>query len=210
LNNHNLHKYKEMKILLIGGTGTIGKKVKETLVHENEIIVAGRKSGDVICDLAESASIHKMFETIGMVDAIVSIAGEAKWDRFEKLTEADFYAGIKNKQMGQVNLVRIGKDYVNQGGSITLTSGITADEPEFMTSVAAMINGAIHSFVKAVSLELDTIRVNVVCPDMVEDSFEKLQNYFPGQTPVSMQKVVNGYIKCIEGKVRGEIVRVKA
>lgn len=199
-----------MKILLIGGNGTIGKKVKEALVQKHEVTVAGRKSGDVICDLAEAASINKMFEAVGMVDAIVSIAGEAKWDRFEKLTEADFYDGIKNKQMGQVNLVRIGRDYVKQGGSITLTSGITADEPEFMTSIAAMINGALHSFVKAVTLELDTIRVNVVCPDMVEDSFEKLQNYFPGQMPVSMQKVVNGYIRCIEGKIRGEIVRVKS
>ncbi|HEX7410566.1 MAG TPA: short chain dehydrogenase [Bacteroidales bacterium] len=199
-----------MKILLIGGNGTIGKKVKERLAKEHEVIVAGRSSGDVTFNLNNSTSIKTMFEKVGQVDAIVSIAGEVKWDRLEKLSEEDYYNGIKNKQMGQVNLVRIGKNYVTKGGSITLTSGITGDEPEFMTTIAAMVNGAIHSFVRAVTLELDTVRVNVVCPDMVEDSFEKFRNYFPGQTPVPMNKVVNGYVKCIEGKIRGEIIRIKA
>ena len=199
-----------MKILLIGGNGTIGKKVKERLAKEHEVIVAGRSSGDITFNLNNSTSIKTMFEKVGKVDAIVSIAGEVKWDRLEKLSEEDYYNGIKNKQMGQVNLVRIGKNYVTKGGSITLTSGITGDKPEFMTTIAAMVNWAIHSFVRAVTLELDTVRVNVVCPNMVEDSFEKFRNYFPGQTPVPMNKVVNGYIKCIEGKIRGEIIRIKA
>lgn len=199
-----------MRILIIGGNGTIGKKVKESLAAGNEVLTAGRHAGDITFDLSDTRSIKSMFETTGQVDAIVSIAGEARWDRFEKLTEDDFYHGIKNKQMGQVNLVRIGKDYVTKGGSITLTTGITGDEPEFMTSIAAMVNGAIHSFVKAVSLELDNIRINAVCPDMVEDSAGKFQAYFPGQMPVPMNKVVNGYIRCILGKIRGEIIRIKA
>jgi NAD(P)-dependent dehydrogenase (short-subunit alcohol dehydrogenase family) len=199
-----------MKILIVGGNGTIGKKVKEALSAAHQVIVAGRHSGDVTFDLADSSTIKTMFETIGQVDAIVSIAGEAKWDTLEKLTEDDYNKAIKNKQMGQINLVRIGKDYVSKGGSITLTSGITGDEPEFMTTIAAMVNGAIHSFVKAVALELEDVRVNVVCPDMVEDSFERLSVYFPGQTAVPMHKVVNGYLKCIGSKIRGQIVRIKA
>jgi NAD(P)-dependent dehydrogenase (short-subunit alcohol dehydrogenase family) len=198
-----------MKILLVGGNGTIGKKIKERLELNHQVIIAGKNSGDITFNLEESLSIKKLFDTIGQVDAIVSIAGEAKWDRFENLTEDDYYIGIRNKLMGQVNLVRIGKDYLSKYGSITLTSGILADEPEFMTTSAAMVNGAIHSFVKAVTLELDTIRVNVVCADVVEDSFEKYKTFFPGHTPVPMNKIVDGYIKCIEGKIRGEIVRIK-
>ena len=58
--------------------------------------------------------------------------------------------------MGQVNVVRIGKDYLNNGGSISIQStGILADDPVDMTTSAAMVNGAIHSFVQAVVLELD-------------------------------------------------------
>jgi NAD(P)-dependent dehydrogenase (short-subunit alcohol dehydrogenase family) len=144
------------------------------------------------------------------VDAIICIAGDAKWDKFENLTEDDFYVGIKSKMMGQVNTVRIGKDYLNDGGSITLSTGILADDPVDMTTSAAMVNGAINSFVKAVVLELDNIRVNVVCSDLVEDSFEKYENYFPGNTPVPMRKIVDAYVKCVEGKINGRILRIMA
>ncbi len=198
-----------MKILVIGGKGTIGKKVTERLSEKHDVIVAGRTSGDVIVDFSNSSSIKSMFEKIGKVDSIVAIAGDAKWDKFNNLSEDDFYIGIKSKLMGQVNVVRIGKDYLNQGGSITLSTGVLADDPVYMTTSAAMVNGAIHSFTKAVALELENnIRVNVVCSDLVEDSYEKYKDYFPGNTPVPMKKIVDGYVKCIEGKITGRIIKI--
>jgi len=197
-----------MKILLIGGNGTIGRTVKANLAARHEVIIAGRKSGDMLVDIADSKSIEQMFEALGKVDAVVNIAGEAKWDLFENLSEEDFYIGIRSKLMGQVNLVRIGRGYINPGGSITLTTGILADDPVAMTTSAAMVNGAIHSFVKAVVLELNHIRVNAVSAGLVEDAYEKYKDFFPGHNPVSMKKVVNGYIKSVEGKINGEIIRV--
>lgn len=199
-----------MKILIIGGTGTIGKKVTAYLADRHEVIVAGRTTGDVSVDIGDAESIQKLFNQIGKVDAIVNVSGEAKWDKFTNLSEEDFYIGIKSKLMGQVNLVRIGKDYVNPGGSITLTTGILADDPVEMTTSAAMVNGAIHSFVKAVALELSTIRVNAVCAGLVEDAYEKYKDYFPGHDPVAMDKVVNGYVKSVEGKIHGQIIRINA
>ena len=77
-----------------------------------------------------------------------------------------------------------------------------------MTTSAAMVNGAIHSFVKAVVLELDNVRVNAVSAGVVEDAYEKYKDYFPGHNPVSMNKVVNGYIKSVEGKINGQVIRV--
>ncbi len=199
-----------MRILVIGGNGTIGKKVSQRLLERHEVIIAGRSSGDVQVDFSDASSIKKMFEEVGEVDSIVAIAGDAKWDKFNNLSEEDFYIGIKSKLMGQVNVVRIGKDYLNKGGSITLSTGILADDPVDMTTSAAMVNGAIHSFVKAVVLELDMVRVNVVCSDLVEDAYEKYKDYFPGNTPVPMHKIVDGYVKCIEGKITGRILRIMA
>ena len=200
-----------MKILIIGGKGTIGQKVSERLMQGHEVVIAGRSSGDVQVDFSDADSIKKMFEKIGTLDAIVAIAGDAKWDKFNNLTEEDFYIGIRSKLMGQVNVVRIGKDYLNKGGSITLPTGFLADHPVDMTTSAAMVNGAIHSFVKAVALELENdIRINVVCSDLVEDSYEKYKDYFPGNTPVPMHKVVNAYVKSIEGRINGRILRIMA
>ncbi|RLD28128.1 MAG: short chain dehydrogenase [Bacteroidetes bacterium] len=199
-----------MKIFIIGGEGTIGKRVTERLAKNHEVIVGGRNSGDVHVDISDSASIERALNQIGKVDAIVNVSGEAKWDKFEDLSEEDFYIGIKSKLMGQVNLVRIGKNFINKGGSITLTTGILADDPVDMTTSAAMVNGGIHSFVKAVALELDGVRVNVVSPGLVADAYEKYKDYFPGYDAVGMDKVVNGYVKSVEGKVNGQIINVRA
>jgi len=197
-----------MKILIIGGNGTIGKKVNAHFSQKHEIIIVGKTKGDVIADISDSHSMKNMFEKVGKVDAIICAAGEAKWATFSELSEDDYYIGIKSKLMGQVNLVRIGKDYLHPNGSITLTTGILADDPVVMTTSAAMVNGGIHSFVKAVALELEDIRVNVVSSGLVEDAVDKYRDYFPGHNAIPMDKVVNGYIRSVEGKGSGEIIRI--
>jgi len=199
-----------MKIFIIGGAGTIGKRVTARLADKHEVIVGGRNSGDVQVDISDAPSIERALNQIGKLDAIVNVSGEAKWDRFENLSEEDFYIGIKSKLMGQVNLVRIGRNFINKGGSITLTTGILADDPVDMTTSAAMVNGGIHSFVRAVALELDGVRVNAVSAGLVADAYEKYKDFFPGYDVVGMDKVVNGYVKSVEGKVNGQIINVRA
>ncbi|APG61392.1 short chain dehydrogenase [Christiangramia salexigens] len=200
-----------MKILIIGAKGTIGKVVTSALEKNHEVIKAGKTSGDIQVDISDSKTIEKMFKSVGPVDSIICIAGDAKWASFNELSEDDFYIGIKSKLMGQVNLVRIGKNYLNKGGSFTLTTGILADHPVDKTTSAAMVNGGIHSFVKAVSLELSNDhRINVVSSDLVEDAKDKYEDYFPGHTPVPMNKVKDAYIKSVLGKPNGEIIRVLA
>lgn len=198
-----------MRILIIGGQGTIGQPVTKHFQIENEVIVAGRSSGEINIDIADINSIEKGLDTLKKVDAIVCIAGEAKWANFNELTEDDYYIGLRSKLMGQVNLVRIGKDYLTSGGSITLSTGILADDPVVKTTSAAMVNGAIHSFVQAVALEIENgIRVNAVSLGMVEDAYEKYKDYFPGHNPVPMKKAVNAFVRSVNGKGSGEIIRV--
>ncbi|MBT8223555.1 MAG: short chain dehydrogenase, partial [Eudoraea sp.] len=105
--------------------------------------------------------------------------------------------------------VRIGQHYLTPKGSITLSTGILADDPVVKTSSAAMVNGGIHSFVRAVSLEMEKgIRINAVSLGVVSDAYEKYKDYFPGHNPVAMNKVVNAYVRSVKGKGSGEIIRV--
>lgn len=197
-----------MKILIIGGNGTIGKRVSSYFSGQEEVIIAGRYSGDVTVDITDSASITAMFEKTGKLDAIICIAGEAKWADFNSLTEEDYYIGLRSKLMGQVNIVRIGQHHLQPNGSITLSTGILADDPVVKTASAAMVNGGIHSFVQAVALEVEPgIRVNVVSLGMVEDSYEKYKDYFPGHNPIPMTKAVNAYVRSVKGKGNGEVIR---
>ena len=198
-----------MDILVIGGAGTVGKCVSDALSQKHKVLVAGRQSGDVQVDMTDAGSILSMFEHIGSVDAIVSIAGEAKWASFEDLTEEDYYVGLRSKLMGHVNVVRIGQQFLRQDGSFTLTTGILADDPVLMTASASMVNGGIHSFVQAVALEMKKgHRINAVSCGLVEDSLEKYEDYFPGHNPIPMSKVANAYKKSVLGKMNGQIIRV--
>ena len=198
-----------MKILIIGGNGTIGNKVTKHFSIDHEVIVAGRNSGDVQIDIADSTSIQTTLESVGKVDAIVCIAGEAKWDAFDNLAEEDYYIGIKSKLMGQVNLARLGLKFLNPGGSITLSTGILADDPVVKTASASMVNGGIHSFVQAAALEIkDELRLNVVSLGLVTDAYERYKDYFQGHNPISMEKAINAYVRSVMGSRSGEVIRV--
>jgi len=199
-----------MKILVIGGNGTIGKTIvahfsKDT---DNEVLVAGRSGGDFQVDIANSKSIEQLFEKTGKLDAIICAAGEAKWALLDELSEEDYYIGLRSKLMGQVNLVRIGRHYLNSGGSITLTTGILADDPVVKTASAAMVNGGVHSFVQAAALELKDVRLNVVSSGVVRDAYAKYESYFPGHPPIEMDKMMLGYVRSVKGRGNGQIYRI--
>ena len=63
-----------MKIIIVGGNGTIGKKVCAVLLEKHEVITAGRNNADVYVDLSDTASIKAMFESVGLIDAVVKNA----------------------------------------------------------------------------------------------------------------------------------------
>lgn len=197
-----------MRILIIGGHGTIGKVVATYLQESHEVLIAGRTQGDLRMDIADSASIAAGLQQVGKLDAIICIAGEARWAPFNELSEEDYYIGLRSKLMGQVNLVRLGKEYLNEGGSITLSTGILADDPVLKTASAAMVNGGIHSFVQAAALEMEHgQRLNAVSLGMVQDAYDKYKDYFPGHNPVPMDKALNAYLKSLLGKGNGLIIK---
>ena len=198
-----------MKILIIGGQGTIGQKVATHFSVAHEVVIAGRTSGDVQVDISNIESINQMYSSLGQLDAVICIAGEAKWAKFDEMSEEDYYIGLRSKLMGQVNLVRDGRKFLKPDGSFTLTTGILADDPVVMTTSAAMVNGGIHSFVKAAALEMvNGHRINVVASGLVEDAKEKYADFFPGHNPIPMEKVVNGYVRSVLGKGNGEVIRI--
>ena len=198
-----------MKIILVGASGTIGQKVYENLATRHEVVKASAHQGDIIVDITEYGSIKRMYKAVPDVDAVVCAAGAAHFGPFESMTEDDFYIGIRDKMMGQINLVMIGKEFLNDRGSFTLITGILSEDPIRMGVGLSTVNGAINAFVKAAAIELKRgLRINVVCPGLVEDAVEKYGRYFPGHNPVSMDHVVNGYLKSIEGAITGEVIKI--
>jgi NAD(P)-dependent dehydrogenase (short-subunit alcohol dehydrogenase family) len=198
-----------MKVILVGASGTIGKRIYDTFSTKHEVVRASRSGADVAVDITDAASIEKMYETVGNVDAVICAAGPAKFGALADLTEDDFYVSIRGKMMGQVNLVRIGEKYVNDAGSFTLTTGILSDDPILGSAAVSLVNGAVNSFAMAAALELARgLRINVVCPTVVEDSAEAYAGFFPGFDPAPMVRVVNGYVRSVETHITGRIIRI--
>lgn len=197
-----------MRVMLVGGSGTIGKRLAPQLAQRHEIVVAGRTSGEVHVDITSAESIEAMYREVPDVDAVVGIAASGALDEFGSLTEEELLDNMRGKFFGQANLVLIGQRYVNPGGSFTLTSGVFADVPAKRVTGGAVVSGALHSFVLSAALELDgRYRVNVVSPTMVGDSVDEYADLFPGLSSVPMDTLVEHYVDCIEDDGTGQIIR---
>lgn len=191
-----------MKILLIGASGTIGQAVAKALTNEHEVVAANYSGGDVNVDIGDNASIEAMFEKVGKVDAIVSTAGLANFAALNELTDADYQLALNNKLMGQINLMRLGQNYLNDNGSVTVTSGVLAQEPMQGSSVISMANGALESFVKAASLELAHIRINAVSPIFVKETMAMMGMDTEGG--LSAEDTAKAYVTAVTGSMSGE------
>ena len=198
-----------MKILVVGGTGTIGKAVINELSSRHTIIIAAHTHGDVQVDISDTQSIEKMYQTIGEFDAVISTTGRVKFGSMLELSAADYNIGLQNKLMGQINLVLIGLRYINQSGSFTLTSGILSHDPIRYGTSAAMVNGAIDSFVKNAAIELpNNIRINAISPTVVTESMDKYAEYFRGYQSVPASRVALAYSKSVEGAQTGQVYQI--
>ncbi|RNF83093.1 short chain dehydrogenase [Montanilutibacter psychrotolerans] len=198
-----------MKILLVGAQGTLGRAVAAELGARHEIITAGRRSGDVRIDLSDRDSIVQAFAQVGSVDAVVSAAGNVAFAPLLELTDAQWQMGLGDKLMGQVNLALAAVGHLSDGGSITLTTGVLADQPIRSGAQASLVNSAIHGFVMGAAIELPRgIRINAVSPNVLQESTDDYAPYFRGFEPVTAARAALGFSRSVEGAETGKVYRV--
>ena len=196
-----------MRVILIGGTGTIGREVAKALRVNHEVVTAGRHSGDLLVDIAEPMSIEAMFKKAGKFDAVVSAAGSARFGPLDDLEYDDFLFSFKNKLMGQVNLVLIGRTCINDNGSFTLTSGVLAREPMPGSSAVSMVNAGLEGFVRAAQLELERdVRSNVVSPGWVQETLLAMGRSTAEGLPAAL--VARAYLASVTGTMKGTVLDV--
>ncbi|HBR49009.1 MAG TPA: short chain dehydrogenase [Nitrospira sp.] len=194
-----------MRVIVVGGTGTIGSAVVKMLSERHEVVVAGRNSGAVTVDLAAPDSIRAMFLAVGKFDAVVSAAGQAKFGSLDDLTDADYLFSFSNKLMGQANLVRIGRQFIADGGSLTLTTGVLSREPIKGSASISMVNAGLEGFVRAAALELPRgIRVNVVSPPWVTETL--VARKMDPSLGMPAARVAQAYLASVEGTMTGQTI----
>ncbi len=194
-----------MKVIVVGATGTIGKAIVQAIGSRHEVIPVSFSKSAIKVDISDSGSIRKMFQATGRVDAVISAAGLAKFGPMTSLMDEDFALCLNNKLMGQVNVVRLGMDHMNDGGSFTLTSGILSRKPMQGSTAISLVNAGLEGFGRAAALEMPRgIRMNIVSPNWVIDTL-KAFNMDPSiGTPVEV--VAQAYVRALEGNMNGQVI----
>ena len=167
---------------MVGASGRLGTAVVAALGDRHEVVAASR-SGEHFVDLTNSASIAGLFASVGQVDAVVCTAGKTPYGPLAELTSDQWLAGVRDKLLGQVELVRLGLPHVADGGSFTLVSGILSVEPVLTSAVASTVDGGIDAFVRSAAIELPRgLRINTVSATVFEEAWDAYGSMFPGAT----------------------------
>ena len=194
-----------MRILLIGASGTIGKAIAATLGTRHEVFLASRVNSPLHVDIAEVAFIQALFAQTGKVDAVICAAGQARFKPLGDLADEDFRFSLDNKLMGQVNVIRYGLDFVADGGSITVTSGILAQMPMPGSAAISLVNAGLEGFVRAAALEAPRgIRINAVSPPWVTETLQARGMPLEGGLPAAT--VAEAYVRSVEGTETGQVI----
>lgn len=197
-----------MRIIVVGATGTIGKAVVKLLSTEHEVVRVARRTGDYRVDMADKDSIERLYKEVGSFDALVCAAGVARFGSLADLSDEDFQTGLSGKLMGQVNLVRVGMNYLRDNGSFTLTSGILSHQPMPGSASISMVNAGLEGFVRAAALEMPRgIRINVVSPPWVKETLEALEMDTSGGMPA--MDVAQAYWSSIHGTRSGLVISAR-
>jgi len=199
-----------MKVIIVGAAGAVGNTAVQALSGRHEVISVGRTTGDVQMDIEDVDSIRAMYQQVGKVDAVVSAVGHVHFGAVHEMTSEQFMMGVNRKVLPQVNLVLEGLEYVNDGGSFTVTSGVLNRDPIRGGSCAAAANGALDGFVRGAAVDMPRgIRINAVSPAVLEVCRAKYDGFFHGHRHVSNEAVGLAYSKAVEGCLSGQVLVVE-
>lgn len=199
-------------VILIGAMGKMGQAAL-TGLGNHKVITASRSGKDVDykVDITDEGSIRNLYEQVGHFDAVVNTVGQCEYANFTEMTEAQWMSTVMSKMMGQINLVRIGQDFIAESGSFTLISGILNVKPIPYAIADATTSGAIDTFVKCVAYEMPKkLRINVVNPTVLVEAWDVYGEMMPGFEPVQGTLVGKAFERSVDGFLTGEVIFVDA
>ncbi|RFU67151.1 SDR family oxidoreductase [Bacillus sp. V59.32b] len=174
---------KGKRVVIVGGTSGIGLATAKAFLEESaQIIIASRSAsklseakqslGDGVetyeVDFRSDEKLADFFNKVGKFDHLVVTAGEGAMGQFSDLPVNDAKAAFDSKFWGQYITVKAAIPFLNEAGSITLTSGVYGVRPPKGASTLAAINSALEGLVRGLAVDLAPVRVNIVSPGIVD------------------------------------------
>ena len=171
-----------MKVLVTGGSGTLGKKIVELFLNEgyeviytyykNNVSINGAKG--IYCDVSNEEDVKKIFLEIDNLDVIVNNAGISIDNTLEDKSSDEFRKVLDTNLVGVFNVIKYGSKKMKKGSIINIasTNGIDTGyelSMDYDASKAGVIS-LTHNMAKCLA---PNIRVNCVAPGWINTNMNK-------------------------------------
>ncbi len=180
--------FQNQKIVVAGGTSGIGLAAATRFAREGaKVTVTGRdqeklraaeQQGNVPgegsitaigVDSRDRAALDKFFTGHGRLDhLVITTSGGKGMGEFAGLSLGVLREGFAEKFWPQLETLQAALPYMNDGGSVTLVTAISATGRMPGTSGIAAINGGLEIMVPILAKELKKMRINAVSPGVVD------------------------------------------
>lgn len=171
-----------MKVLVTGGSGTLGKKIVEVFLNEgyeviytyykNNVSIKGAKG--IYCDVSNEEDVKKIFLEIDNLDVIINNAGISIDNTLEDKSSDEFRKVLDTNLVGVFNVIKYGSKKIKMGSIINIasTNGIDTGyelSMDYDASKAGVIS-LTHNMAKSLA---PNIRVNCVAPGWINTNMNK-------------------------------------
>jgi NAD(P)-dependent dehydrogenase (short-subunit alcohol dehydrogenase family) len=178
-----LMKLKGKVVVVVGGSSGIGLGIAQEAHREGAtVVLLARTKGKLSAaensfteraksyavDIADEASVKKVFESIGPFDHLAITAGQVYTSAVRDGDTKKLKAIFDSRFWGTYFAVRHALTRINRNGSITLMSGTLSRRPAPGTTMLAASVGAIEAFARALAIEVAPIRVNTLRPGLID------------------------------------------
>lgn len=172
---------KDAQILVVGGGSGIGFAVARAAIAEGAKVTIASTNADKLTeaaarlgaaetarlDLTDETAVAHYFDGPARFDHLVSTAGDwgkARRGPFAEMNLDDAQALFGVRFWGAARLAKHGAKALAHGGSLTLTSGMSAFRPQKGSVMATAMAGSVAHLVYGLAVELAPVRVNGVFP----------------------------------------------
>ena len=177
------------KIIILGGSGTIGSSIAKELKQKNYApILVSKNKEDVelmskkldcqyfICDVLNTKKLTQTIQEIGgEIFGLAYCVGSINLKPLKLTKENDFLESYKINTLGAINAIKAAQEnLLKNNGSILLFSSIAVQQGFINHSIISTAKGAIEGLTLSLAAEFaPKIRVNCIAPSLTDSKMSQ-------------------------------------